>query len=138
VSAWAVVVGVVAGGAVAGLLALLVRLPGRPEDLVEELERALARTRRPLAEDVTLAALEHRLHASPDAEAYVRTLRMARYGGRAQVPTAAQRRALRRELARGLGLAGRLRAWWALPPWLRRPQPPGLTSATRAAGAEQP
>jgi transglutaminase-like putative cysteine protease len=134
VSAWAVVIGVVAGGAVAGLLALLMRLPGRPEDLVEELERALARTRRPLAEHITLAVLEHRLHASPGAEAYVRTLRMARYGGRADVPTAAQRRALRRELARGLGLPGRVRAWWALPPRLRRP---GQPSSTRAAGAAQ-
>ena len=31
-------------------------------------------------------------------------------------PTPAQRRGLRSELARGMGLVGRLRAWWALPP----------------------
>ena len=31
-------------------------------------------------------------------------------------PTPEQRRALRRELASGLGLRGRMRAWWALPP----------------------
>ena len=52
---------------------------------------------------MTLVALEHRMRASPAAEAYVRTLRLARYGGRHQVPTVAQRRAMRRELARGSG-----------------------------------
>lgn len=85
-------------------------------DLVDELERALARTRRPLADDMTLAGLEHRLASSPEAAGYVRTLRLHRYGGAPGLPTSAQRRAVRRELARGLGLAGRLRALWALPP----------------------
>jgi Transglutaminase-like superfamily len=121
---WLVLVGVVAGAAVGGLLWWMLGAARAPEGLVDELERALTRTRRPLADGVTLVGLEHRMHASPAAEAYVRTLRLARYGGRPQVPTGAQRRALRRELARGLGPAGRLRAWYALPPWLRRPHSP--------------
>jgi hypothetical protein len=62
--------------------------------------------------------LERRLHGSPDAEAYVRMLRLSRYGGDAAMPSAAQRRALRRELGRGLGFIGRIRALWALPPRL--------------------
>jgi transglutaminase-like putative cysteine protease len=87
-------------------------------DLLAELERALARTGRPLQDGVTLISLERRLHSSPDAEAYVRTLRMSRYGGTDGAPNSAQRRALRRELGRGLGFIGRLRALWALPPRL--------------------
>ena len=88
------------------------------EDLLTELERALMRTRRPVADGVTLVALEQRLSATPEAAAYVRALRMARYGGVAQPPTPAQRRALRQELGRGLGLRGGARALWSLPPWL--------------------
>ncbi|HXD64886.1 MAG TPA: transglutaminase domain-containing protein [Solirubrobacteraceae bacterium] len=87
-------------------------------DLLAELERALARTGRPLHEGTTLVGLERRLHGSPDAEAYVRTLRVSRYGGGGGTPNASQRRALRRELGRGLGFIGRLRALWALPPRL--------------------
>jgi hypothetical protein len=85
-------------------------------DLLAELERALARTGRPLQDGITLVALERRLHSAPDAEAYVRALRLSRYGGGAGSPNAAQRRALRRELGRGLGFIGRIRALWALPP----------------------
>ena len=85
-------------------------------DLLAELERALARTGRPLQEGTTLVGLERRLHSSPDAEAYVRTLRLSRYGAATGTPNAAQRRALRRELGRGLGFIGRIRALWALPP----------------------
>ncbi len=103
------------------LLALLVgrRLRGRHisrANLLAELERALARTGRPLQDGATLVGLEKRLHTAPDAEAYVRTLRLARYGGTTGRPSAQQRRALRRELGRGLGFIGRLRALWALPP----------------------
>lgn len=86
------------------------------EALVEELERALVRTRRPLVVGVTLAGLEERLHGSPAAAGYVRTLRLTRYRADAGVPTPAQRRALRMELARGLGVTGYARALWALPP----------------------
>ncbi len=121
---WVVALGVLAGAGLGGLLWPMLHVPRAGDGLIDELERALQRTRRPLADGVTLAELERRLHSSPAAEAYVRTLRLARYGGRAAMPTGAQRRALRRELGRGLGWSGRLRAWWALPPWLRRPAAP--------------
>jgi hypothetical protein len=105
------------------VLALLVRAllsPAlNPEDLVDELERALARSGRPLADGVTLAALEQRFRSSPTAAAYVRALRVSRYAGARTHPTLAQRRALRHQLRFGLGLSGRLRALWALPPRVR-------------------
>jgi transglutaminase-like putative cysteine protease len=87
-----------------------------------ELERALRRTRRAPGPGTTLSGLESRFARSPAAAGYVRALREQRYGGRPAVPTGAQRRALRSELARGGGLAGRLRAWWAMPPHVRRPR----------------
>ncbi|MFL5862201.1 MAG: transglutaminase family protein, partial [Solirubrobacteraceae bacterium] len=130
-SAWwpvAVIAGLVL---VLGLMWLLRRVARghvSRADLLSELERALARTGRPLSDGVTLAGLERRLHSSPEAEAYVRTLRLSRYGGGADSPSAAQRRALRRELGRGLGFIGRVRALWALPP---RPR----AARRRAAGA---
>ena len=55
---------------------------------------------------------------------YVRALREQRYSGRGDAPTSAQRRGLRRELGRGGGLRGRLRAWWALPPRRRADRAP--------------
>jgi hypothetical protein len=82
-----------------------------------ELERALRRTRQVPGPGTTLQALERRFAPrSPAAAGYVRALSQLRYGGRPLAPTPAQRRGLRAELARGNGLAGRLRAWWALPP----------------------
>ena len=81
-----------------------------------ELERALHRSGRDPAPDVTLARLEGLLGGSEAAAAYVRAVRDRRYGRATQPPTRAQRRALRRQLASGLGLRGVLRAWWALPP----------------------
>jgi transglutaminase-like putative cysteine protease len=118
---WAIAlaVGLLAGLGL-GLGTLLVRRDG-PEDLLAELERALSRTGRPLADGTTLVALERRFHSSPEAAGYIRTLRLARYGGRRAVPSASARRALRQELRRGLGLSGPVRALWALPPRLRRP-----------------
>jgi transglutaminase-like putative cysteine protease len=106
--------------ALAGLALKLVRRwrRGAPPAL-SELERALRRTRRAPAPGTTLHALELRFAATPAAVGYVRALREARYGPpptRADTPTRAQRRGLRSELARGGGLLGRLRAWWALPP----------------------
>jgi protein-glutamine gamma-glutamyltransferase len=91
-----------------------------------ELQRALQRSGRNPAPGVTLARLEKVLGGSDAAAAYVRAVRDQRYGYRAPGPTAAQRRALRRQLASGLGVLGALRAWWALPPAplkrrLRRP-----------------
>jgi transglutaminase-like putative cysteine protease len=100
--------------------ALLLRAGLRPapteDELVAELERALSRSGRPLADGITLATLEHRFRSSPRAAAYINALRMGRYAGRRVRPTAAQRRALRHQLAFGTGPSGRLRALWALPP----------------------
>jgi hypothetical protein len=79
----------------------------------------MARTGRPLPDDVTLAMLEKRFADSPAAVGYVRSLRLSRYGATAGPPTAAQRRALRHQLSFGLGAIGGLRALWALPPRLR-------------------
>jgi protein-glutamine gamma-glutamyltransferase len=96
---------------------VVLREPGQDE-LLAELERALKRCGRPIADGTTLATLEQRFHGAPDAEAYVRTLRLARFGSAGDRPTRAQRRALRAQLRAGLGVAGMLRALWALPPKL--------------------
>jgi hypothetical protein len=90
------------------------------DQLLIELERAFRRSGRPLADGITLAALEQRMRGSTDAQAYVRALRMQRFGHATVTPTVSQRRAMRRQLALGVGIAGRLRALWALPP---RPAP---------------
>jgi transglutaminase-like putative cysteine protease len=93
-----------------------------------ELQRALRRSGRSPAAPTTLEALAARWRGTA-AEGYVRAIAAARYGyGDGRGPTAPQRAALRRELAAGAGLRGRLRSWWALPP---RPQ---LGSATDAFG----
>jgi protein-glutamine gamma-glutamyltransferase len=114
---------------VAALLALMLglavlawlgrRLRPEPTDerLVAELERALARCGRPVGDGVTLASLEYRFRSSPGAAGYIRTIRLARFGGEAGLPSLAERRALRTQLGLGLGTIGRLRALWALPPW---------------------
>ncbi|MDQ2897485.1 MAG: hypothetical protein M3Y09_17905, partial [Actinomycetota bacterium] len=83
---------------------------------LRELERALARTGRPLGAGITLAELEHRFRGSPGACGYVRALRLERYRTGVAEPPTGGRRALRAELAAGLGLRGRMRALWALPP----------------------
>ncbi|HWC26575.1 MAG TPA: transglutaminase-like domain-containing protein, partial [Solirubrobacteraceae bacterium] len=80
-----------------------------------ELRRALRRSGRVPPPQLTLDALADRL-AGSSAKGYVRTLAAARYGYGRGRPTRAQRAALRNELGAGLGLRGRLRAWWALPP----------------------
>ncbi len=114
---WAMVLILAAPLALLALAATLVqrrRAGARPA--LSELERALRRTRREPAPGTTLQSLELRFAATPAAAGYVRALREARYRGRPGTPTRAQRRGLRAELARGGGLGGRLRAWWALPP----------------------
>jgi hypothetical protein len=102
------------------LIALAVRRfrrRGRPQPALDELERALRRTRRDHGPSTTLHALESAFAGTPAAAGYVRAVRDARYGGRPGTgPTRSQRRGLRVELGRGGGLLGRLRAWWALPP----------------------
>jgi protein-glutamine gamma-glutamyltransferase len=94
----------------------------RVDRAVAELEAALRRSGRGGAPGLTLRQLEQRLAGTPEAVAYLRALRSGRYGPAravAELPTAAQRRALRRALAAGGGLRARLRALWALPPWRR-------------------
>ena len=124
---WGWIAAGVAGGlALAAALVLLWR--GRRRRVgtapaaaaLAELERALRRTRQQPGPGTTLHSLEQRFAPrSPAAAGYVRALSALRYGGRPLTPTPAQRRGLRTELARGNGLAGRLRAWWALPPRTR-------------------
>jgi protein-glutamine gamma-glutamyltransferase len=87
-----------------------------PAAVLAELERALRRTHRHPGPGATLQSLEQRFARSPAAAGYVRTVSQLRFGGGSGAPTTAQRRGLRAELSRGAGLAGRLRAWWALPP----------------------
>jgi transglutaminase-like putative cysteine protease len=100
--------------------ALLVRrgrVPGGPlAPELAELQRALHRTGRTPPATMTLSALERSLGGSDAALGYLRALRAQRFGGATDGPTAAQRRALRRELAAGLGWGGQVRSWWALPP----------------------
>ena len=81
-----------------------------------ELERALYRSGRSPAPVTTLARLEETLGGSDGAASYVRAVRDQRYRPSAPGPTAAERRALRRQLSAGLGWRGMVRAWWALPP----------------------
>jgi transglutaminase-like putative cysteine protease/phosphatidylserine synthase len=83
-----------------------------------ELQRALRRSGRHPAPNMTLAKLEGILGGSDAAAAYVRAVRDQRFGRDASGPTAAQRRALRRVLGAGLGARGRLIGMWALPPAL--------------------
>jgi hypothetical protein len=112
-----------------GLLTLAARraAPASAERLVAELERAFARCGRPLGPGATLRGLEQRFRSSAPAARYVRALRLARFAGTAELPPASDRRAVRAELAAGLGLAGRIRALWGLPPW------PGLRRHERRA-----
>jgi hypothetical protein len=72
----------------------------------------------------TLLALERRLgrFAGPASASYAAGLRAHRYDPRApRAPGVGDRRALRRELSAGTGLAGRLRALIAIPPGGPRP-----------------
>jgi transglutaminase-like putative cysteine protease len=91
-------------------------VPLAPE--LAELQRALQRSGRHPAPNVTLAKLEGLLGGSDAAAAYVRAVRDQRFGRDAKGPTSAQRRALRRVLGAGLGARGRLIGYWALPPAL--------------------
>ncbi len=114
------------GALVLGLAAAAAWAWRRPRVAItplEELRRALARSGRAAAPPLTLQALERTLAGTPAAQDYVRKLRLERYAGREEAPTREERAALRDDFAAGLGLRGRLRAIWALPPKL----PPRLT-----------
>ncbi len=84
-------------------------------DELAELRRALQRSGRSPQPQLTLDGLAGRF-AGTAAESYVRTVAAARFGYERAQPSREERAGLRRELAAGLGLRGRLRAWWALPP----------------------
>ncbi len=73
---------VVVPAAILGLMVLLALLTRArsDDDPVGELSRAFARSGRPLEMASTLSALEQRLSFSPEAAAYVRALRLSRYG----------------------------------------------------------
>ncbi len=117
---WQVLAVVAALLAALGAAAATRRSPLSDEALVAELQRTLRRCGRPAAARLTLAGLEHRLRSDPEAAAYVRAIRLARFAGAPARPTEAQRRALRVQLRAGLGLTGWMRALWALPPRPRR------------------
>lgn len=136
---WALIALVLAAALAAWLYTRLARARARDragvaggrsdEAAVRELERALRGLAWPLLPGMTLTEVAERLErvAQPQAAAYVRRLRDRRFG-RASALTApelsavrAERHALRRALAHGRGLRGRLRALRLLPPG-----PPGL------------
>jgi transglutaminase-like putative cysteine protease len=100
-------------------------VPLAPE--LAELQRALRRSGRHPAPNVTLARLESLLGGSDAAAAYVRAVRDQRFSRDGRGPTRAQRRALRRVLGAGLGARGRVIGMWALPPAL----PPAAPLKTR-------
>ena len=91
---------------VLGIVAFGMRPLARGEAMLAELERALARTGRPVTDGTTLSALERRLGSDTAPAAYVRALRLQRFGGSGERPTLAQRRALRGPLRAGLGPLG--------------------------------
>jgi transglutaminase-like putative cysteine protease/FtsH-binding integral membrane protein len=94
---------------------------GTPMDrAVAELEGALRTLGRPVRTGTTLSQLERRLGPySPEVSAYLHALTAGRYAPTPTPPARGGRRALRRALAQGLGLTGRVRALWALPPRVR-------------------
>jgi hypothetical protein len=94
---------------------------GTPMDrAIAELEWALRAVGRPVSTGTTLQQIERRLGGhSPEAGAYLRSLVAGRYAPAPAPPSRTGRRALRRALAQGLGLTGRVRALWALPPRVR-------------------
>lgn len=118
IATW-IALGLALCAAAAGLGVGLRRRERAQDPGLAELERALRRTGRPLAPSTTLSGLETRL--GPGARGYIDALKAQRFSPAAGGPTPGDRLALRRELARGLGVLGRLRGWWALPPRLWRP-----------------
>jgi protein-glutamine gamma-glutamyltransferase len=119
-SNWGLWVGAGVGALVAAAIVFVLWRRRRPfvplSPELAELQRALRRSGRHPAPNVTLTKLEGLLGGSDAAAAYVRAVRNQRYGRDGEGPTAAQRRALRRVLGSGLGARGRVIGYWALPP----------------------
>lgn len=135
-------IGVLAVVVALGLLGVATKPLRTEQAMVSELERALTRIGRPLPAGATLTWLERRVGGAPEAAAYVRALRTARFGSGGSLPSPRQRRALRRQLGLGRGPLGALRAGWALPPRWADPRPVGSrwwrsirTRAARRPGA---
>jgi len=90
-----------------------------PDAALAELRVALEKLGYSCPPRTTLRELERRLSVAvgPAAARYARTLRNHRFGASSGgAPAPADRRALRRELAGGRGVVGRVRAFVALPP----------------------
>jgi transglutaminase-like putative cysteine protease len=119
---WGLWVGVGVGALGAALVVFVLWRRRRPfvpiAPELAELQRALRRSGRHPAPNVTLSKLEGVLGGSDAAAAYLRAVRDQRYRRNGRGPTAAQRRALRHVLGSGLGARGRLIGMWALPPKL--------------------
>jgi hypothetical protein len=89
------------------------------EELLRELESALAGTRWPTSGGATLLALQRRFRSArmPAAAAYVGKLRASRFeAGTPRLPGLRERHALRRELAARARLGGGARGYLAIPP----------------------
>ncbi|HUE27375.1 MAG TPA: transglutaminase-like domain-containing protein, partial [Solirubrobacteraceae bacterium] len=84
------VAGIVAALVLLAVLALGTRPLAGGEAMIAELERAMARTGRPVAGGTTLSAIERRLGSGSAAAAYVRALRMQRFGAGRERPTGDQ------------------------------------------------
>jgi transglutaminase-like putative cysteine protease len=106
------------GGLAAAAIALRVERRRHPPTAPElaELERALRRTGRDPRPPTTLLDLERLLGPDERTAGYLRAISGARYDQEGPGPTEDQRSALRRALGDGLGMRGRLRALWGLPP----------------------
>jgi hypothetical protein len=95
-------------------------LHGPHQSAVDELREALRRLGYDYPPRTTLAELERRLrvNSGPGAARYVEQLRDQRYAppGAGALPTAHDRRVLRRALTEGGGPIARLRGLLALPP----------------------
>ncbi len=110
----------------AGAVRLERALAGDAEGAVRELSRALEKVGLPLAAGTTLTELERRLQVShgPAAGRYVRLLCERRYAHDAdpRLPSARDRRLLRRALCARRGVLARIRVLLALPPGARLPR----------------
>ena len=115
--------GLLAGLGVAGLLVVRRRrsvVDDVDDAYLREVTAALRRLRSWDLRGATLLGLEQRLRAEggPGAAAYLAHLREGRYGPESPgPPTSRDRRAVRRDLAAGRGVWGRMRALAAMPPW---------------------